>query len=1205
MRGFSGAVNKSVGKSMPAIGNKAGRSLGSRMASAAGTAIKTTAKVGFLAAGAAAGATLVGGFQTAIKRQTSTRVLEGLYGDAKLAGQTLKDLRQVSKSSPLDYTSYTKAAESLAYAGIEGKSATGVLENIGKTIVATGGSSEKLDQAMGGVMKAVNNGGIAMMDSLGMISESGVPILSALGEDMGLTIDKVKKLASEGKINVSDVMRVMGDESNKAMQKYMKAGDSASKSFANQWSMAKDNVVNAVANQMMPALDKLAPVVGRVGNKLAGWIENVDLTPFINGVKSVAGWFGQLDFSSWDKFVSSLSSGGGSEAMKSIGDSVKKLGPAFQKFAQGLKNAAPEIATLGAGGVTILAGALGFLADHVDTIIKYMPLIIAGFIAWRVASNAIANATLGLRAAELLMAPVLLANNLLRNNSARIEARLAAAKTSGVVATTASTGAENVNLLTRLRNVAATVAQRVATTAATIATRAAAAGQWLLNAAMSANPIGLIIAGIAALVAGLIWFFTQTKVGKAVITAVWSAIKTAIGAVVNWFTGSVVPWLQAAMANIGAFFRSMGAVVKTVWNGIKSAINVVWQFIKNYVFTPIKNFVMKTIPNAFKFLVSAVKTYINMWKLVLNTVWNWVKRWVFTPIKNFVTKTIPDAFKYFVAYVKSRIQVWRNILSAAWRFVKTYVFNPIKNFVTKTIPDAFKLFVRYIKSRMTNFKNNLNTIWQWVKKHVFNPMKNFITETVPNAFETGVDSIKKFWDKLKKIASKPMKFVVDTVYNNGLVKLWNPIAGFIGKDDWKLKKVDVSKFATGGRVSGPGTSTSDSVPARLSNNEHVLSAKDVKNLGGHGSVYGLRAAAAKGWTPGLATGGTLSDAARWLQSKGARITEFGAWGQRVGKHSNGSLHYSGKAFDANYGPGGENATEKSFFDRNIGRFHELFPKLRTIWRAAGHFNHFHADTGNGGNVGSGGSGGGGGGGWIPGLDTLVSGLKGKLDGMGGQGRIRDGMVSLGGKLIDGLADKARSVFDVFGGGGGGGGGNVPAGDVVAGVRSVAKSFGWDSGQQWKSLRWIIDKESSWDPNAANPNSSARGLFQKMTSIHGALEDTVEGQARWGLNYIKGRYTNPISAQGFHRSHGYYAKGTRNAARGWATVGEEGPELIKLRGGEQIKSNRASQRFVNANQDAARPVFHVEFHGQVDDANDVVSKLQFEMNRFYSGGRYAR
>lgn len=46
--------------------------------------------------------------------------------------------------------------------------------------------------------------------------------------------------------------------------------------------------------------------------------------------------------------------------------------------------------------------------------------------------------------------------------------------------------------------------------------------------------------------------------------------------------------------------------------------------------------------------------------------------------------------------------------------------------------------------------------------------------------------------------------------------------------------------ATGGRVTGPGSWTSDSVPAMLSNYEHVMTAREVWNLGGHGNVYALR-----------------------------------------------------------------------------------------------------------------------------------------------------------------------------------------------------------------------------------------------------------------------------------------------------------------------------------------------------------------------------
>ena len=61
--------------------------------------------------------------------------------------------------------------------------------------------------------------------------------------------------------------------------------------------------------------------------------------------------------------------------------------------------------------------------------------------------------------------------------------------------------------------------------------------------------------------------------------------------------------------------------------------------------------------------------------------------------------------------------------------------------------------------------------------------------------------------------------------------------------------------ASGGPIFGPGSETSDSIMARLSHNEHVLSAREVRGLGGHAAVAELRAAA-RGAAPGFARGGT-------------------------------------------------------------------------------------------------------------------------------------------------------------------------------------------------------------------------------------------------------------------------------------------------------------------------------------------------------------
>lgn len=68
---------------------------------------------------------------------------------------------------------------------------------------------------------------------------------------------------------------------------------------------------------------------------------------------------------------------------------------------------------------------------------------------------------------------------------------------------------------------------------------------------------------------------------------------------------------------------------------------------------------------------------------------------------------------------------------------------------------------------------------------------------------------------------------------------------------------DIQARATGGPIFGPGTATSDSIPALLSNGEHVLTAAEVRAAGGHRAIYALRSALLGGWMPRFADGGAV------------------------------------------------------------------------------------------------------------------------------------------------------------------------------------------------------------------------------------------------------------------------------------------------------------------------------------------------------------
>lgn len=127
------------------------------------------------------------------------------------------------------------------------------------------------------------------------------------------------------------------------------------------------------------------------------------------------------------------------------------------------------------------------------------------------------------------------------------------------------------NLLMELQSVQF-IKAKVATIAHAVAQRAAAAGsavwtaaQWLLNAAMTANPIGLVIVAIAALIAIIVLIATKTTWFQTAFKAAFAGIQAVAQAVAGWFTGSFVPWISGALSTVTGAFSSVVGWVKKNW----------------------------------------------------------------------------------------------------------------------------------------------------------------------------------------------------------------------------------------------------------------------------------------------------------------------------------------------------------------------------------------------------------------------------------------------------------------------------------------------------------------------------------------------------------------------------------------------------------------------------------------------------------------
>lgn len=157
----------------------------------------------------------------------------------------------------------------------------------------------------------------------------------------------------------------------------------------------------------------------------------------------------------------------------------------------------------------------------------------------------------------------------------------------------------------------ALIAHKIALIAASVATKVAAAAQWLLNVAMSANPIGLIILAIGALVAAIVWMIKNWDTVVEHLTKIWEWMKTAFQAVVNFFKnalGAIANFFTNIFEGIANFlkgiFDNITGVFKAAWDGLvdiaKTAVNFILGIINSMItgFEGAINFIIRGI-NAF------------------------------------------------------------------------------------------------------------------------------------------------------------------------------------------------------------------------------------------------------------------------------------------------------------------------------------------------------------------------------------------------------------------------------------------------------------------------------------------------------------------------------------------------------------------------------------------------------------------------------
>ncbi len=360
-----------------------------------------------------------------------------------------------------------------------------------------------------------------------------------------------------------------------------------------------------------------------------------------------------------------------------------------------------------------------------------------------------------------------------------------------------------------------------------VVTKTATAVQWLYNAALTANPIGLIVAAIAGLVAGLVIFFTKTETGRKAWAAFTGFLTSAAKAVVGWFKNSLIPFFTETLP--GGFRKSI-QWIKAAWSKVSGMLLAPFRIARD------------GIKKAWGKITGQFSTAKNWVSGTWRKGWGAVKGWIGGAVekgRDAVGKAMGVGNGIRAKF--NGLKSWAGgTFRKGWQAAKGWISDPIGS------------AKKSIETHRKNIKGVLNGLDTWGKK-IFGPKWDGIKDKLKSPIDTTlktykrlfgrggpfrttfngfVEAAKTIFGKIKGAVTAPIKGVINAI-NSGLIK---------GGINWILNKlkvpkdkqvpwIPVPKFASGGRIRGVGGPREDKTLIAASPGEFMQPFDAVQHYG--------------------------------------------------------------------------------------------------------------------------------------------------------------------------------------------------------------------------------------------------------------------------------------------------------------------------------------------------------------------------------------
>ena len=266
-----------------------------------------------------------------------------------------------------------------------------------------------------------------------------------------------------------------------------------------------------------------------------------------------------------------------------------------------------------------------------------------------------------------------------------------------------------------------------------------------LNASFLANPIFLIVAALAALVAAGVWAYHNVDWFREIVDKAWQGIQNAIdsawefikpiwASLVAWISGTLVPAFQQLWEYMKIAWDGIAAAVGWAWdNVIKPVWGVIVWYIEN-VLVRYLQLLWTIYSTVFKAIASVV---VWAWNTVIKPAWDaisWAISNVLIPYIQLLWNVYSTVFKAIAAIV---MWAWNTIIKPIWDLISWYIGNVLVPYYT--------LLWTVVKEVFTSIGEIIGLVWNYLIKPVWENIQSFIVGILVPIFHALWITTKTVW----------------------------------------------------------------------------------------------------------------------------------------------------------------------------------------------------------------------------------------------------------------------------------------------------------------------------------------------------------------------------------------------------------------------------------------------------------------------------